>query len=62
VQGVITYTLDTNPAVNVPLSGDLAEFTLTAPSSGPHTVVIAYPQQGNFTASGPATEHFTVTP
>jgi len=62
VLGSITYTLDTNPPVNVPLSGDLAEFSLITPSAGPHTVVIAYPQQGNFKASGPATEKFTVTP
>ena len=61
VPGEVTYTLDGGSAVSVPLSGGNAEFTLTQPAVGTHTVVISYPQQGNFQASSPSTETFTVT-
>jgi len=61
VPGVVTYTLDGGSAVSVPLSGGNAEFTLTQPAVGIHTGVISYPQQGNFQASSPSTETFTVT-
>ena len=59
-QGVITYTLDANAPVGVPLTNGIAEFSLTTPNAGAHTVVIGYAQQGNFAAAGPSTQNFTV--
>ena len=38
----------------------MAQFSLTTPNAGSHKVVIGYAQQGDFAASGPATENFTV--
>jgi len=61
VPGAIAYTLDNGPQVSVPLSSGNAEFTLTEPAAGNHTVVIAYAQQGNFAAAAPNTQTFTVT-
>jgi hypothetical protein len=48
--------------VTVPLSGGNAQFTLTEPIVGTHTVVVAYAQQTNYAAAAPQTETFTVTP
>ncbi len=60
--GSITYRLDSNAPVSLALSGGYAQFSLPTPNAGPHTLVIDYPQQGNFTASGPSTQEFTVVP
>jgi hypothetical protein len=61
-QGSITYTLDHYAPVTVALSGGNAQFTITQPLVGPHTVVIAYAAQSGFAAASPLTENFTVTP
>ena len=60
--GSITYIFDGGTPVVVPLSNGSAQFSLTTPDAGSHTVVISYEQQGSFAASGPATESFTVAP
>jgi uncharacterized protein (TIGR03118 family) len=60
--GSITYIFDGGAPVTLPLSNGAVQFSLTAPHTGSHTVVIAYAQQGNFAASGPVTESFTVAP
>ena len=60
--GSITYTLDSNAPVSLPLSGGFAQFSLPTPNAGPHTLVIDYPQQSIFTASDPSTQEFTVVP
>jgi sugar lactone lactonase YvrE len=59
--GSITYVLDSNAAVAVPLSYGSAQFTLSEPIAGKHTVAIGYAQQTNFAAAAPQTETFTVT-
>jgi len=59
--GSITYTYDGNPPVTVPLSNGNAQFTLTRPSVGTHTVIVAYAQQTNYAAATSQTETFTVT-
>ena len=59
-QGSITYTYDGGPAVGVPISNGNAQFTLTKPNAGAHTIVIAYTQQTNYGAAAPQTEAFTV--
>jgi sugar lactone lactonase YvrE len=58
--GSITYTYDGGLAVNVPLSNGSAQFTLTKPNVGAHTVVVAYAQQTNYAAGTSQTETFTV--
>lgn len=60
-QGSITYTLDGGAPTAVPLSNGNAQFTLTEPAVGNHTVVIGYAQQTNYAAAASQTEHFTVT-
>ncbi len=60
--GSISYTYDGNSAVTVPLSNGNAQFTLTKPNVGTHTVIIAYAQQTNYAAGTSQTETFTVTP
>ncbi len=60
--GTITYTFDGGAPVSLPLTNGSAQFSLVTPNAGPHTVVIAYAQQGNFAAAGPSTQNFTVAP
>jgi hypothetical protein len=60
--GSITYTFDGGSPVTLPLSNGNAQFTITRPNAGAHTVVIAYAQQTNYAAAAPQTESFTVTP
>jgi len=61
-QGTLTYTLDGTPAT-VPLNANGgAQFVLSSPAVGNHTLTITFPAQGNFTASNTAAETFTVTP
>jgi sugar lactone lactonase YvrE len=61
-QGVITYSYDGASPVSVPVNNGTANFTLTRPAAGNHSVVIAYAQQTNYAAAGPITENFTVSP
>jgi uncharacterized protein (TIGR03118 family) len=60
--GAIIYTFDGGTPVILPLSNGMAQFSLATPNAGSHKVVIGYAQQGNFAASGPNTEGFTVVP
>ena len=60
--GSITYTYDGGLPVTVPLSNGNAQFTLTRPIVGTHTVVVAYAQQTNYAAATSQAETFTVTP
>jgi sugar lactone lactonase YvrE len=61
-QGSITYSLDGGSKVAVPLSNGNAQFTLTTPSVGTHTVIISFAQQTNYAAAPSQTETFTATP
>ena len=61
-KGVITYSLDGAATVPVTISNGAANFTLTTPAVGDHSLVIAYVRQTNFAAAGPATESFTIAP
>jgi hypothetical protein len=60
-EGSITYSFDGAAPVTLPLSNGTAEFTITRPAVGTHTVVVAYAQQTNYAAAGPQTRDFTVT-
>jgi fibronectin type 3 domain-containing protein len=59
--GSITYIYDSGSPASVPLSNGNAQFILTKPTAGTHTVVISYSQQTNYAAAPPQTETFTVT-
>jgi sugar lactone lactonase YvrE len=59
--GSIAYIFDSNAPVGISLSSGNAQFTINTPATGSHTVVISYAQQGNFAASAPNTQTFTVT-
>ena len=61
-QGSITYTFDGGPPVGLALTNGNAQFTITEPRAGTHTVIVAYAQQTNYAAAAPQTETFTVTP
>jgi arabinogalactan endo-1,4-beta-galactosidase len=60
--GSITYTYDGGSPVSLPLSGGNAQFTITEPAAGSHSVVIGYAQQTNYAAAATQNESFTVTP
>jgi hypothetical protein len=60
--GAITYSADGAAAVSLALNNGNAQFTLSTPAAGSHTLTIAYAQQGNYAAATPATESFTVSP
>ncbi len=60
--GAITYTYDGGSAVTVPLSNGNAQFTLSRPNVGAHTVIVSYGQQTNYASATSQTETFTVTP
>lgn len=60
--GSITYTYDGGSPVSLPLSNGNAQFTITRPNAGSHTVVVAYSRQTNYAAAASQTETFTVTP
>lgn len=61
-KGVLTYSLDGGAPVSVPINAlGLAQFTITDPAVGSHTVVLNYAQQTNYAAAGPQKETFTVT-
>jgi hypothetical protein len=59
--GSITYTYDGASAVTLPLSNGNAQFTITTPNVGTHTVVVSYAQQTNYAAAASQIEKFTVT-
>jgi sugar lactone lactonase YvrE len=61
-QGVMTYSYDGGTAVSVAINNGTANFTLTRPAAGKHSVQIAYAQQTNYAVAGPVTENFTVAP
>lgn len=61
-QGVIAYSYDGASPVSAPVNNGTANFTLSRPAAGNHSVVIAYAQQTNYAAAGPITENFTVAP
>jgi hypothetical protein len=60
--GSITYSFDGGSPVAVPLVNGNAQFTITQPAAGGHTVMVTYAQQTNYSAAAPQTEAFTVTP
>ena len=60
-QGSITYTYDNGSPVTIPLSNGNAQFTITKPGVGAHTVIVSYAQQTNYAAAKSQTETFTVT-
>jgi hypothetical protein len=59
---VITYNYDGGAAVAVPVNNGNAQFTVSRPSAGSHTVSISYAQQGNYAAASAPLQHFTVAP
>jgi polygalacturonase/sugar lactone lactonase YvrE len=61
-KGSITYSYDGGAPAAVPLANGNAQFTITKPPAGNHSVVIAYAQQTNYAAAPAQTENFTVTP
>jgi hypothetical protein len=61
-QGVVTYQYDGGAAVSLPLQGGVAQFTITKPVVGNHTIAIGYAAQTNYAAATPVTVKFVVTP
>jgi sugar lactone lactonase YvrE len=60
--GYMTYVYDGGAPVKMPLNAAGAmEFILTMPSVGTHTLVIAYPQQGNYQGATLPVHTFIVT-
>jgi hypothetical protein len=59
--GTLTYAVD-GTSHSIALSNGSAQFTISTPSAGTHTVVLSYAAQGNFAAAGPVNETFTVAP
>jgi hypothetical protein len=59
--GSITYAVDGGTPTVLALTNGNAQFTLTAPAAGPHSVAIAYAAQGNFAAASSSTQNFNVT-
>ncbi|MFZ0662240.1 MAG: Ig-like domain-containing protein [Acidobacteriaceae bacterium] len=61
-QGVATYQYDGGPVVSLPLQNGNAQFTITLPQTGTHSVVIGFAAQTNYAAAAPNTVKFKVTP
>lgn len=59
--GSISYVSDGGSPVAAALSYGNAQFTLTKPNVGSHTLVVSYAQQTNYAAAKSQTETFTVT-
>jgi hypothetical protein len=60
--GHMTYSYDGGTPVVLPLDSNGATvFTITKPTVGKHSVVIAYPQQGNYQGATLPANTFTVT-
>jgi len=60
-QGSINYSYDGGVPVSVVLNSGSAQFSIVLPAVGSHTVIVSYPEQGNFAAASPQTETFNVT-
>jgi sugar lactone lactonase YvrE len=61
--GYMTYSYDGGAPVNLPLNASGATaFTIVQPVVGTHTVVIAYPAQGNYLGQTLPADTFTVRP
>ena len=61
--GYMTYTYDNGAPVVLPLdSNGATAFIISTPSVGTHTVVIAYPTQGNYVGQTLPANTFTVRP
>jgi hypothetical protein len=57
--GTLTYTVDATTS-SIGLSNGSAQITVTTPSIGTHTITASFAAQGNFGASGPVSQTFTV--
>jgi hypothetical protein len=55
-----TYSLDGGPLVNVALRAGIGTFAVPILALGPHSLVVDFPQQTNYLASGPITVNFDV--
>jgi len=62
VQGNITYTYDNGAPASVSLNRGTAQFTITGPGAGTHTVTVGFAQQGNYAAASTRTQRFIVLP
>lgn len=60
--GNIAYSYDGGVLSLIPLSNGNAQFTITKPSAGDHSLAILYAQQTNFASATPQSESFTVAP
>ncbi len=60
-KGVVTYQYDGGATVTLPLSNGVANFIVSMPQTGTHTVVMGYAAQTNYAAAKSSTVHFTVT-
>ena len=61
VQGALSYAVDAGTPNSIPINNGSAQFSVTTPNAGNHSVAISYAAQSNFAAAGPVTESFTVT-
>ena len=59
--GVITYSYDGGSPVSLTLSSGAASVVIPKPPVGNHSLVISYPAQTNYAASGPVSKPFVVT-
>jgi len=60
--GSIFYAYDGGAPTPIVLASGKANLTITKPPVGSHSLVISFPAQTNYAASGPKTENFSVTP
>jgi sugar lactone lactonase YvrE len=59
--GSISYSVDGGGVQTATLGGGTAQFVVTQPAAGSHSVAISYPGAGNYAAAATQTESFTVT-
>ena len=59
-QGSLSYVVDAGSIHSVSINNGSAQFSITTPNVGSHSVTISYAAQGNFASAGPITEAFTV--
>jgi len=61
--GYMTYSYDGGTPVKLPLdSNGATSWTINLPPAGTHTMLVAYPQQGNYLGTALPVSNFTVTP
>ena len=60
--GSITYIFDEGSPIAVPINNGSAQFVISQPAGGNHTVVISWAGQGNFAAAPSLTRNFTTQP